>query len=134
MRTKLPNQTDVTVGHNIRMCRQHARMSQTELGEQIGVTFQQVQKYEKGVNRVGAGRLVQIANALNVRLPTLFDGVKETSSGATTTPLELIDDAAALKLLEAFADVSDSALRRAIVHLVAQLAAEPSRPKRSASH
>jgi transcriptional regulator with XRE-family HTH domain len=65
---------DVLVGQNIRICRLQQKFSQTELGRRIGVTFQQVQKYEKGANRVGASRLSQIADTLGVPLVALFDG------------------------------------------------------------
>src|ERR1051326_4676085 len=62
------------VGQNIRICRMQRKLSQTDVGDQIGVTFQQIQKYENGTNRVGASRLVQIAEMLGVSLTTLFDG------------------------------------------------------------
>ena len=74
MATRNPMPVDVLVGQNIRICRLQKGLSQGELGQQIGVTFQQVQKYEKGANRVGASRLNQIANVLGVSLPSLFDG------------------------------------------------------------
>ena len=65
---------DVLVGENIRICRLQRRLTQTELGQRIGVSFQQVQRYENGANRVGASRLTQVANALEVPLLSLFDG------------------------------------------------------------
>lgn len=122
MREKSPTEVDVAVGRNIRIYRQHAGMSQSELGEQIGVTFQQVQKYEKGANRVGASRLVQIAQALDVHLPTLFEGVKDHAKPTGMSPLDMIKDAATLDLVRSFAEISDARLRRAIVNLVAQIA------------
>jgi transcriptional regulator with XRE-family HTH domain len=69
MSAKSPDDIDVQVGQRIRILRLEAKVSQTELAEQLGVTFQQVQKYEKGVNRVGAGRLTKIAvdGGLNLR-------------------------------------------------------------------
>src|SRR6266481_7102226 len=72
--TRNPMPVDVLVGQNIRICRLQKGLSQGELGQQIGVTFQQIQKYEKGANRVGASRLTQIADTLGVPIPTLFDG------------------------------------------------------------
>ena len=66
---------DATVGHNIRVQRLGKKMSQTALADAIGLTFQQVQKYEKGVNGVGAGRLVRVAAALDVPVMRLLDGV-----------------------------------------------------------
>ena len=70
MSIKSPDPVDVQVGSRIRLFRLEAQMSQTDLAEQLGVTLQQVQKYEKGVNRVGAGRLTKIAAALRVRPKT----------------------------------------------------------------
>jgi transcriptional regulator with XRE-family HTH domain len=70
-----PNQTDVAVGQRIRAFREDANLSQTALADQIGVTFQQLQKYEAGTNRVGAGRLMLIARALNVPITAFFDGL-----------------------------------------------------------
>jgi transcriptional regulator with XRE-family HTH domain len=67
-----PHPIDVLVGQNIRICRLQRGLSQSELGEKVGVKFQQIQKYEKGVNRVGASRLFQIAAALEVPLTSLF--------------------------------------------------------------
>jgi len=69
-----PMPIDVLVGENIRICRLQRRLTQTELGQRIGVSFQQVQRYENGANRVGASRLTQVANALEVPLLSLFDG------------------------------------------------------------
>src|SRR5216684_5373196 len=82
-RSPLP--IDVLVGQNIRICRLQKGLSQGELGRRIGVTFQQVQKYEKGANRVGASRLQQIADVLGVPIPTLFDGA---STAADHSPLQ----------------------------------------------
>src|SRR5258708_12016748 len=72
MSTKTPDPLDVMVGAKIRIFRIHRRVSQIDLAEQIGVTFQQVQKYERGVNRVGATRLSPIATALGVSISELF--------------------------------------------------------------
>jgi transcriptional regulator with XRE-family HTH domain len=75
MGAKRATKTDVAVGERIREFRKNAKLSQTQLAEQIGVTFQQVQKYEKGTNRVGASRLTQIAHALDVPITAFFDGL-----------------------------------------------------------
>src|SRR3989454_12193285 len=72
--TKETKPADVYVGARIRMRRNMLGLSQTEMGEQIGVTFQQVQKYEKGVNRIGASRLLQICNVLQVTPAWMFEG------------------------------------------------------------
>jgi transcriptional regulator with XRE-family HTH domain len=110
------------VGKNIRIYRIKSQLSQTALADRIGVTFQQVQKYEKGTNRVGASRLVQIAEVLKVPITSLFSGVDRHASKDTKSPQELLADAAALKLLKGFGDISNRGLRNALVHLVAHIA------------
>ena len=74
MSTKAPNPVDKYVGSRVRMRRIMLGMSQEKLGEALGLTFQQVQKYEKGTNRVGASRLQQISEILQVPVSFLFDG------------------------------------------------------------
>lgn len=83
-----PNAVDAHVGQRIRQRREWQNMSQTTLGEAIGVTFQQVQKYEKGVNRVGAGRLQQISKALKVE-PSYFFEDTLNKSGRRSGPLQI---------------------------------------------
>src|SRR6516164_965266 len=91
-RTKAPDARDVDVGRRIRAQRLVCRMSQTELANSLGVTFQQVQKYEKGVNRVGAGRLAKIADTLRVPISFFFDGAPgpKTAAGHVNEALGLI--------------------------------------------
>src|SRR6266508_6549705 len=91
-RTKAPDARDVDVGRRIRAQRLVCRMSQTELANALGVTFQQVQKYEKGVNRVGAGRLAKIADTLRVPISFFFDGAPgpKTAAGNVNEALGLI--------------------------------------------
>lgn len=79
---KTPHSVDVHVGQRVRMLRVAAGMSQERLGEALGVTFQQVQKYEKGVNRFSASRLFQTAQALGVRVSVLFDGLADDGAAA----------------------------------------------------
>ena len=76
---------DVAVGNRVRELRTRAGLSQTDLGEKLGVSFQQVQKYEKGVNRMGASRLIQICDALKVSIADVFDGVESTVDAAQKT-------------------------------------------------
>ena len=71
---KGPNSTDVHVGRRVRMRRKMLAMSQTKLGDALGLTFQQVQKYENGTNRIGASRLEQISNILQVPVAFFFEG------------------------------------------------------------
>jgi transcriptional regulator with XRE-family HTH domain len=129
MSVKRPDPVDVEVGHRIRIERLSRGLSQTALANQLGVTFQQVQKYEKGVNRVGAGRLTKIAEVLGVPVGTFFSG-KEVLEGeqgkvGEASPLKLLTVSGAFRLLRAYADIEDSNLRRAIVDLVEQIKAHP---------
>jgi transcriptional regulator with XRE-family HTH domain len=126
MSVKRPDPVDVEVGHRIRIERLARGLSQTALANQLGVTFQQVQKYEKGVNRVGAGRLTKIAEVLGVAVGTFFNGkeILDTEQGRTggeASPLKLLTVSGAFRLLRAYADIEDSNLRRAIVDLVEQI-------------
>jgi transcriptional regulator with XRE-family HTH domain len=98
-------------------------MSQTELGKNIGVSFQQIQKYEQGTNRVGGGRLHQIAAALDVPVSTFFEGaasIPEKNVGSS--PIALLSESYALRLLTAFAEIDDLATRRSVVDVVEKLA------------
>ena len=117
---KRTKKIDHIVGQNIRIFRKSRGMSQSALGEAIGLTFQQIQKYEKGTNRVGSSRLVEIATALQIPVARLFDNAVPTADAALTGTLvtELLDVPHAIPLLEAFGNISDDRLRRAIVSLV----------------
>ena len=125
---KKPDPVDVEVGQRIRIQRLQSGLSQTSLAEQLGVTFQQVQKYQKGVNRVGAGRLTKIAEVLAVPVSTLFGvhdaGVLEYRDRRTaSSPLKLLTVSGALRLLRAYAQLRDGKMRRSIVELVENIAA-----------
>jgi transcriptional regulator with XRE-family HTH domain len=93
-------------------------MSQNDLARKIGVTFQQVQKYEKGTNRVGAGRLPQIAEVLCVPVAALF----KDHAGPGPVPVALVTDAAAVRMLTAYADIKDPSIRRNLSELVDRIA------------
>ena len=112
-----PNATDIQVGETIRAHRLIAGMSQKVLADRLGVSFQQVQKYEKGTNRVGAGRLPQIAAIFGVPISALFDANADTSPGdaAGTAPARLIPDKGTLRLLTSFAGVTNRAIRRSLI-------------------
>ncbi len=121
---------DVLVGQNIRICRLQKGLSQGELGQQIGVTFQQVQKYEKGANRVGASRLNQIANVLGVSLPSLFDGAPTaTEDESGHSPRFLLSKPHSLRLLQGcllqgFEKIDNEGTRLALLQLVECLSQE----------
>jgi transcriptional regulator with XRE-family HTH domain len=127
---KTPNAIDVHVGSRIRMRRTMLGMSQEKLGESLGITFQQVQKYEKGANRVGASRLQHIAEVLSAPIPFFFEG----GPGATADSSELTRDAATdfmssrecVALATAFSAIEDKRVRQTILNLVQSLAADPS--------
>jgi transcriptional regulator with XRE-family HTH domain len=127
MSVKSPNKVDAEVGQRIRIFRTAAGLSQTALADQLGVTFQQVQKYEKGVNRVGAGRLTKIAHVLGIPVSRLF-GVDEeaavTRKGerSTDSPLALLTTPGALQLLRAYAKLQEGVMRRSVVNLIENLA------------
>jgi len=132
MSVKRPDPVDVEVGHRIRIERLARGLSQTALANQLGVTFQQVQKYEKGVNRVGAGRLTKIAEVLGITVGTFFTGkeVLDTEHNLNkedgeASPLKLLTVSGAFRLLRAYADIEDSNLRRSIVDLVERISANP---------
>ena len=122
MREKAANPVDVLVGARIRLLRKRRKMSQQELGKALGVTFQQVQKYENGKNRVGASRLQMVATALNVPISELFDGASATSSTSSKATKSLAFDPQALRLAEAFAKISDKDLRSSLVDLAEAMA------------
>jgi transcriptional regulator with XRE-family HTH domain len=116
MSTKTPDPLDVMVGAKIRIFRIHRRISQIDLAEQIGVTFQQVQKYERGINRVGASRLSRIATVLEVSIGELFEPPGDKLADSTS-PLRLLAEPGALRLLKAYARASDPCVRRAVIEL-----------------
>jgi transcriptional regulator with XRE-family HTH domain len=115
-----PHPNDVLVGANIRLHRNAARMSQIDLGKHLDVTFQQIQKYEKGTNRVGAGRLLIIANLLKVPVTAFYEGAK--MSAHTTPSVLLLGRRDAFRLAEAFAKIEDQRVRRSLVALVVSIA------------
>jgi transcriptional regulator with XRE-family HTH domain len=131
MTVKSPNPVDRHVGSRVRMRRMLAGMSQERLGSALGITFQQIQKYEKGTNRIGASRLQQIARVLAVPVSYFFedapggadaagaDGFAETGSNYVSDLLATSDG---LQLTKAFLRVRDPRVRRRLVELVTALA------------
>jgi len=131
MTKKTPNPTDKHVGSRVRMRRMMLGMSQEKLGDALGLTFQQVQKYEKGTNRIGASRLQQIAHFLQVPVSFFFEGGPDLTGPAGTmeapSPSYVSDFLATsdgLALTKAFMRIKDPKLRRRIVDLVSQIAGE----------
>jgi transcriptional regulator with XRE-family HTH domain len=128
---KAPNPTDKHVGSRVRMRRMMLGMSQEKLGNSLDLTFQQVQKYEKGTNRIGASRLQQISHILQVPVAFFFEGAPNIggprAEGASEAPSpayvsDFLATSDGLALTKAFTRISDSKLRRRIVDLVEQIA------------
>lgn len=131
MAKKAPNPTDKHVGSRVRMRRMMLGMSQEKLGNSLGLTFQQVQKYEKGTNRIGASRLQQISHILQVPVEFFFEGAPTVAGmgrveglNESPSPAYVSDFLASpdgLALTKAFMRITDSKLRRRIVDLVEQI-------------
>ncbi len=129
---KAPNPIDKHVGSRVRLRRMMLTMSQEKLGTALGLTFQQVQKYEKGTNRIGASRLQQISTILQVPVSFFFegapgpsarpDGVAEAPSPAYVS--DFLATSEGLALTKAFSRIKDVKLRRRIVDLVEEIASE----------
>ena len=121
---------DVQVGTRVRLRRMLIGMSQEKLGELLGLTFQQVQKYEKGVNRIGAGRLFQVAHILGVPIDYFYEGVNGAnegtpgfadSGGASPPVMEFLSSGEGLQLSLAFMKIKDPKVRKRVLDLVKSL-------------
>lgn len=121
MPTRMPDPLDALVGARIRVFRIHRKISQTDLAEQIGVTFQQVQKYEKGTNRIGASRLSRIAAVLGISVGELFESPGE-KSGDSALLFRMLAEPGALRVLKAYTRTSDPRVRHAIAELIEGIA------------
>lgn len=132
MLKKIPNPIDRHVGSRVRMRRMLAGVSQEKLGEALGLTFQQVQKYEKGANRISASRLQQIAKMLDVPVSYFFDGAPtgDTPTGgfsdaaSTTYISDFLATSEGVQLTKAFVRIKSARIRRRVIDLVEALAAE----------
>ena len=131
---KTPNPIDVHVGSRVRLKRTLDKMSQEKLGEALGVTFQQVQKYEKGTNRIGASRMQQIAETLGVPISFFFEGApgsEDSADGdgmreadAATYVTDFLSTSEGIELNSAFVRIPNAAVRRKVIDLVRILADE----------
>ncbi len=120
-----PHSVDVHVGKTIRIQRLLRKVSQTELGDRVGVTFQQIQKYEKGSNRVSASMLVEIAGALSVDVRTFFDDLTAVAANANDNPApseEFVISREGVQLNAAFFSIKNEQLRKKILKLVQAIA------------
>ena len=136
--SRRPNPVDIHVGSRVRFRRMLLGMSQERLGEKLGLTFQQVQKYEKGVNRIGASRLFELSRVLGVSVSFFYDEAPDHMAaplevgavrGFAEMPAEsyasdFLSSREGLELNKAFARISDPKVRRTIVDLVRSLAGD----------
>ncbi|AHB48284.1 Cro/Cl family transcriptional regulator [Hyphomicrobium nitrativorans NL23] len=133
--SRKPNPIDAHVGTRVRLRRMLLGMSQEKLGEHLGLTFQQVQKYEKGVNRIGASRLFDLARVLGVPVQFFYDQAPADAVDAGPAPgfaeqptesyvLEFLSTREGLELNKAFVKIADSKVRRSVVDLVRSLGGE----------
>lgn len=127
---KTPNAIDVHVGSRIRLRRTMLGMSQEKLGDGLGLTFQQVQKYEKGTNRVGASRLQHIAELLNVPIPFFFDGgpgaIPDNSDIGPNILTEFMKSREGIALAAAFSAIEDKRVRQTVLSLIRSLGIDAS--------
>jgi transcriptional regulator with XRE-family HTH domain len=133
---KKPNPIDIHVGSRMRLRRMLIGMSQEKLGEEMGITFQQIQKYEKGTNRISASRLFQLAQILGVDVQYFYDdanfdeGAKHQAGfsepAAQDYIVEFLGSRDGLELNRAFARIADPKIRRRIIELVRSLSEDGS--------
>jgi transcriptional regulator with XRE-family HTH domain len=129
---KAPNPVDQHVGSRVRMRRMMLAMSQANLGNALGLTFQQVQKYERGTNRIGASRLQHICHILQVPVAFLFEGAPSVLGTPLATEMapslahvtDFLATADGLALTKAFMRIKDTKLRQRIVELVEEIAVD----------
>lgn len=133
--SRKPNPIDAHVGTRVRLRRMLLGMSQEKLGEHLGLTFQQVQKYEKGVNRIGASRLFDLARVLGVPIQFFYDEAPTEISDPSPAPgfaerpaesyvVEFLSTREGLELNKAFVKIADPKIRRSVVDLVRSLSGE----------
>ena len=128
--SKSPDPIDVHVGSRLRLRRMLLGVSQEALASRLGLTFQQIQKYEKGQNRIGASRLWRIAQALDAPIAYFFEGLEDAPSDAALAdpkPRDFVSSPEGLSLNLAFSRIEDRPTRRRVVDLVQALAGEGGR-------
>jgi transcriptional regulator with XRE-family HTH domain len=133
MSTKAPNPVDRYVGSRVRMRRIMLGMSQEKLGDALGLTFQQVQKYEKGTNRIGASRLHRIASVLGVPVEFFYEGAPHgnaaglggfAEASSSTYVSDFLSTGEGVQLMKAFLAIKDPKVRRKVVELIVVLASD----------
>ncbi len=134
MTKKVPNPIDVHVGSRVRLRRMLVGMSQEKLGEMLGLTFQQIQKYEKGANRIGASRLYQIAQILGVSVQFFFDDMPQehaidhadgmSEDDPAPFVMDFVSSAEGLQLNRSYTKICDAQVRKRLLELVKSLSGE----------
>lgn len=131
MKQRSAGKPDIELGKRIRLRRVEQKISQAELGDKLGVSFQQVQKYEKGVNRIAASRLLDISAALDVPVARFFDGIspaRVSARGVAESRKDFIDDVIATpegaQLMSLFGAIKSVKVRRRVLELVKALTEE----------
>ena len=130
MPPKPPNPIDIQVGKRLRIWRTNREVSRITLGEALGLTDKQIQKYETGANRIGASRLQQICNVLKIPVSFLFEDVPEPSPGEGGMPQDIIDfmeSEEGVRFVAAFERITDRKMRRGIVRLANRIAEQVGR-------
>jgi transcriptional regulator with XRE-family HTH domain len=118
---KTPNPTDILVGARIRTARRAVKLSQEKLGEAVGVTFQQIQKYEKGTNRIGSSRMHQIAQTLGQPVSFFFEDSETQGEGSlpgVNESLQFLNTTEGKSLVDAFRAIESAKVRKAFVDLI----------------
>lgn len=131
---KQPNPIDIHVGSRVRLRRMMLSMSQEKLGESLGITFQQIQKYEKGTNRIGASRLQHIARVLQVPVSFFFEDAPGAPGGGSPSGMaeapqtqyvvDFLSSAEGIQLNRAFVRIKNPKLRRRVIDLVRGMAGD----------
>lgn len=130
MATRKSGPLDAMVGARISVLRVNRGMSQATLAERIGVTFQQMQKYERGANRLGARRLLQVASVLGISVGELFESSQAESPGLNSS-VRLLAEPGASRVLKAYAQTTSPRVRLCIAKLVESVAGRTPEPKAS---
>lgn len=128
---KVPSGIDRIVGQRLRWRRRELKLTQEQLGEKLGLTFQQVQKYEKGVNRISAGRLFEMAQVLGITITYFYEGVDDLLEEPGVMSVHEDDhppslpvlDGEAMELIKAFQQIGDKSLRRSLLDTIRAAAA-----------
>lgn len=124
MTSKQPHPVDRVVGSRVRLIRTARGFSQSRLAEDLGITFQQVQKYEKGTNRISASRLFEISRLLGVSVPDLYKGADDAAIEPLAGPVEALPSLLDHKIIRALSRIDDDQIKRKVLALIRTLAPE----------